>query len=256
VRFIERTVSFGTKRAICPVSDILAREFVDPTLTTSTVVGNRMNMPPTIRKLALTAHVTSSLGWLGAVAAFLVLSIAGLKSRDSETVRSAYLAMDVIGRYVIVPLSLAGLVTGVVQSLGTPWGLLRHYWIVTKLVLTFGATALLLLHQFTAVAGAARQVASSAPGTMPDVGRWGGQLVGDATAALVVLIAITVIAVFKPWGLTSYGRRKQGGTPARAGAATVRPGLPLSLKFLLVAVALLLLVFAALHHGSHVHHGH
>jgi hypothetical protein len=37
-----------------------------------------MAMTPRLRKFALTAHVTSSVGWLGAVAAFLALAVAGL----------------------------------------------------------------------------------------------------------------------------------------------------------------------------------
>src|SRR5687768_2910550 len=53
-------------------------------------------MTPALHKLNLTAHVTSSVGWLGAVAAFLVLSIAGLTSQDPEIVRGSYLAMNLI----------------------------------------------------------------------------------------------------------------------------------------------------------------
>ena len=35
-------------------------------------------MTPGLRKFALTTHVTSSVGWLGAVGAFLALAIAGV----------------------------------------------------------------------------------------------------------------------------------------------------------------------------------
>ena len=99
-----------------------------------------MTMTPGLRKFALTSHVTSSVSWLGAVAAFLVLAVAGLSSRDDETVRAAYIAMHLTTWFVIVPLSLAALLTGLVQSLGTTWGLFRHYWIATKLLLTVLAT--------------------------------------------------------------------------------------------------------------------
>src|SRR5215469_13667182 len=112
-------------------------------------------MTPALRKLNLTAHVSSSIGWLGAVASFLVLSIAGLTSQNAEIVRGAYLSMNLIGQFIIVPLSLAALLTGLVQSLGTHWGLFRHYWVSAKFVLTILATIILLLHQFTAVEGAA-----------------------------------------------------------------------------------------------------
>ena len=109
-------------------------------------------MTPALGKANFTTHVATSVAWLGSVVSFLVLSIAGITSTDPNVVRGAYMAMNIIGAYVIVPLSLAALLSGVVQSLGTPWGLFRQYWVVVKLSLTLGATALLLLHQFTAVA--------------------------------------------------------------------------------------------------------
>ena len=56
-----------------------------------------MTMTPGLRKFALTAHVTSSVGWLGAVAAFLALAVAGLAVRDAQTVRASYLSMELIG---------------------------------------------------------------------------------------------------------------------------------------------------------------
>lgn len=84
-------------------------------------------MKPRLRKFVLTAHITFAVGWLGAVATFLALAIAGLTSQDAQTVRAAYLTMELIARFVIVPLSFAPLLTGPVLSLGTPWGLFRHY---------------------------------------------------------------------------------------------------------------------------------
>jgi hypothetical protein len=105
-----------------------------------------MAMTPRLRKFALTAHVTSSVGWLGAVAGFLALAIAGLISPDGQLVRAAYLAMKLTAWYIIVPLSLASLLTGLVQSLGTKWGLFRHYWILAKLLINILATTGLLVH--------------------------------------------------------------------------------------------------------------
>ena len=87
-----------------------------------------MIMPPSLRKLALTLHVTASVGWIGAVAAFLALAVVGLTSSDAPTVRGAYLVMEPAARLILLPLAYASLVTGLVQSLGTSWGLFRHYW--------------------------------------------------------------------------------------------------------------------------------
>jgi hypothetical protein len=106
-----------------------------------------MAMTPGLHKLALTAHVTSSVGWLGAVGGFLALAVAGLTSQDVQMVRAAYIATELITWFVIVPLAFASLLTGLVVSLGTQWGLFRHYWVVVKFMLTIGATLLLLLQQ-------------------------------------------------------------------------------------------------------------
>src|SRR5205823_5624663 len=122
-------------------------------------------MTPALRKLTITAHVTFSVGWLGAVAAFLVLSIAGLTSRDVEVVRGAYLSMDLISRFIIIPMCLAALVTGLLQALGTPWGLFRYYWIVMKFGLAVFATIALLIHQFAVMAVASKRVSGAAAET-------------------------------------------------------------------------------------------
>lgn len=200
---------------------------------------NNLTMPPRLRKWALTAHITFSVGWVGAVAGFLALSIAGVTSQNPEVVRAAYVAMNLIGWFIIVPCSFASLLSGIVQSLGTEWGLLRHYWLLVKFVFTIVATILLLLHQFTAVAGAARRVCGSAPGTLPDVGRFGIQLVGDAGLGLLVLLVITTLSVLKPWGRVRYRE-------------TISGRLPLGLKILLAVTGVTVLVFRlVVHHGGH-----
>ncbi len=95
-----------------------------------------MIMPPRLRKFVLTAHVTTTVGWLGAVVVFLALVVVGLTSQGAQTVRGAYLVMEPAAWWVLVPLAFASLLTGIVQSLGTTWGLFRHYWVLFKLLIT------------------------------------------------------------------------------------------------------------------------
>ena len=68
-----------------------------------------MNLTPGLRRFALTVHITSTVGWLGAIAGFLALAVAALISKDATLVRGAYLSMEVIGWYVLVPLCIASL---------------------------------------------------------------------------------------------------------------------------------------------------
>jgi hypothetical protein len=164
-------------------------------------------MTPRLRKFALTAHLTFSVGWLGAVVGYLALAIAGLISHDVSMVRAAYLSMELIGWFVIVPFSLAALLTGLVQSLGTQWGLFRHYWILVKFLLTTGATIVLLRHMqaVSRMSGVAAETTLSSA----DFRALRIQLVVHAAGGLLVLLAATTLSVYKPWGMTPYGRRKQ-----------------------------------------------
>lgn len=164
-------------------------------------------MPPRLRKLALTFHVASSVGLLGAIAAFLVLAVAGLASQDIQTIRAAYPSMQLIARFVIVPLAIASLLTGLVQSLGTPWGLFRHYWVLVKLLLTVFAAIVLLLkiNLIDRAAGLATET------TLPyaDLREAGVQLAVHAAGGLCVLLVPLVLSIYKPPGATRYGWRKQ-----------------------------------------------
>jgi hypothetical protein len=166
-----------------------------------------MTMTFGLRKFALTAHVTSSVGLLGSIAAFLALAVAGLISQDAQMLRAAYLAMELIARFVIVPLALASLLSGLIQSLGTPWGLFRHYWVVVKLLLTLFATVVLLVKM--ELIGYAARVAAGTTLSRADLLAAGIQLVVHAAGGLLVLLVPAVLSVYKPSGVTRYGRRKQ-----------------------------------------------
>jgi hypothetical protein len=166
-----------------------------------------MTMTPGLRKFALTAHVTSSVGWLGAVAGFLALAIAALTSQDDEVVRAALLVMELIGWFALVPLSFASLLTGLVQSLGTKWGLFRHYWVLFKLLITVVSTLILLAYMETLsyLAGVAAETTLS---TADLYGLANSPLL-HSSAALLALLVATALSVYKPQGMTPYGWRKQ-----------------------------------------------
>lgn len=166
-----------------------------------------MTMTPSLRKFALTAHVTSSVGLLGSIAAFLALAVAGLTSEDAQIVRAAYLAMDLTARFVIVPLAFASLLTGLIQSLGTPWGLFRHYWVLAKLLLTAFVTIVLLI-KMELISYAARLAAETIL-SRADLRAAGIELAVHAAGGLLVLLVPAALSIYKPWGLTPYGRRKQ-----------------------------------------------
>ena len=165
-------------------------------------------MAPGLRKFALIAHVSASVGWLGAIVAFLALAVAGLTSQDADKVRAAYLTMELIGFYALVPLALASLLTGLVQALGTQWGLFRHYWVLFKLLINVFATIVLLMYTQT-LEHFADIAAETSPSTDDLTGLRSSSPLLHAAAALVLLLLATTLAVYQPRGITPYGQRKQ-----------------------------------------------
>ena len=211
-----------------------------------------MIMTRPLRKLTLTVHVIASVGWVGALAVFLAHAVASLISRDEQVVRAASLAMDVTAWFVILPLSLAALTTGLVQGLGTKWGLFRHYWVLFKLLLTAAATTVLLLKL-----GPIDRLADAATEpTFPGADLIGlpASLLVHAAGGLLVLVAATVLAIYKPAGMTRYGARKA----REHDSAGAEPGLeqvtttPLWVKvFGAIVILLMLLVSVMLLGGNH-----
>jgi hypothetical protein len=165
-----------------------------------------MIMPPRLRKLALAVHIALAVGWIGAVAGYIALDVAAATGQDAQTLRAAYLAMEVIAWYVIVPLAIASLLSGLVMSVGTKWGLFRHYWVLISLLLTIVATVILLVETQTISSFAAKAANSTTSG---DELRALGSTLVHSVGGAVVLFVILVLNVYKPRGMTRYGWRKQ-----------------------------------------------
>lgn len=196
-----------------------------------------MTMTPPVRKLALTAHVTTSVGWLGALAVFLAHALASLISQDEQMVRAASLAMGLTAWFVILPLSLASLTTGLVQALGTAWGLFRHYWIFFKLLLTAVATIVLLL-KLGPISYLA-EVAAETTFSRTDLIGLRTSLMVHAAGGLLVLLTVATLAVYKPRGMMRYGLGSTASTPRWVKV------------FGVVVIALILLVVIMMLAGGH-----
>jgi hypothetical protein len=157
------------------------------------------------RKIMLLVHVPTSMSLLGAVLSFLVLAVAGLQG-----VVQVYPAAGFIATYVILPLAIAALVFGMLQSLVSPYGLFRHYWVVIKLALTLLVLAVLLL-QLPNI----RAMAEATPMELARDNGGRASLVLHAAAGMGPLLLATALSVLKPQGLTKYGWRKHQRQDAR-----------------------------------------
>jgi hypothetical protein len=122
-----------------------------------------------------------------------------------------------ITSFVIVPMCLASGVTGLVQSLITPWGLLRHYWVMVKLLLTVLSTVVLWLHMMPI--GYLARIAAGTERSDADLTGLRFQLMTAAGAALLVLLAATALSIYKPQGMTPYGWRQRHDNGALGNSA-------------------------------------
>ena len=146
----------------------------------------------------LLLHVLSSVGWIGAVAAFLSLALAGMNSRDAQTACAAYIAMEPITYGIIVPLAILSLATGLLLSLGTKWGLFSHYWVIFKFLINLLSLPILLLHT-RIIHRVASTVAAS--GLLPASLRGDrDHLVVASLASLGALLVATILSIYKPRG--------------------------------------------------------
>lgn len=155
-----------------------------------------MALTKSLRKLILTVHVASSLGWLGAVLVFFILTVRAYQS--VELAPSIYMTANIIAQMVILPLSVFSLLSGIIISTGTHWGVFKHYWVLIKFIITVLSVLIFLIHltpifemselassgKFSPVLHHSRQL----------------QLIVSSGLALFALFITTVLSVYKPKG--------------------------------------------------------
>lgn len=174
--------------------------------------AKRPQLRKPLRTALLTLHIIVSVGWNGV--AFCQLVLASTAAIDPDLRHPAYELMHVIDRTLNIPLALLTLITGVVLSVKTRWGLLRHWWIVVKLSITVVAVISGGAVIRTLIVASAKHSATAAAGYPAQT----VALVVCGTVMNLLFITATVLSTTKPWGRTPRGRRE-----ARALTATPRP---------------------------------
>ncbi len=135
-------------------------------------------------------------------------------------------------------------------------GLVSYYWILLKFGLAIFATFALLVHQFGVMAEAAKRVSGAAVETLfsADLSPLKTELVRAPSLAILLLLVAASLGVYKPWGLTRYGRRKQ--QELRKVQQQPDNDTPLGVKIFYAVMGLLVLVVVMLHLTGHGFGGH
>ncbi|MGW2225815.1 DUF2269 domain-containing protein [Streptomyces formicae] len=165
------------------------------------------------RRATLVVHVVGAAGWLGLTLGLLALALTAITTQSPAVVEAAVRSMKVFTDWLVIPLALITLLSGLPLSLGTPWGLAKHRWVYTKFWLTLATTAASAFALRPGVNDSAATVAAGNPITDPS------GLIAGPIVSLSAYVFMTVISVLKPWGLTRRGRkqreRKQRGQQQR-----------------------------------------
>jgi hypothetical protein len=162
------------------------------------------------RKLTLTVHIVSAIGWIGVDFVLFVFALTGLLSDDPTTLATCYRAIDMFAVVLLLPLGLLSLATGLLLGWGTKYGIFRYHWVLWKLILNTVLTSLVLVLLRPGVAEAADAVDGPAATLQDRLAEVQAQsnLIFPPTVSITALTFATVLAVYKPWGRTAYGRRR------------------------------------------------
>ncbi|MFI2510830.1 DUF2269 family protein [Streptomyces sp. NPDC018972] len=170
----------------------------------------RVKLSRPARRAHLVIHVLASAGWLGLTAGLLALGVTANTTGSAAAVEASVRAMKLFADWLLLPVAFLTLTSGLVLSLGTPWGLARHRWVWTKFWLTLATTTATAFVLRPGVNEAAAAVSVGHP--PPD----GGDVLMGPIVSLTAYVFMTVISILKPWGPTRRGRRLR--------AAARRPG--------------------------------
>ncbi|MEV5551795.1 DUF2269 domain-containing protein [Streptomyces sp. NPDC052309] len=172
-----------------------------------------MKLSRPARRALLVVHVVASAAWLGLTLGLLALGLTAATTASAATLEAGVRGMKLFADWLLLPVAFLTLASGVVLSLGTPWGLARHRWVWTKFWLTLATTTATLFALRPGVNAAVAAVAAGGP--VPDA----GDVLFGPVVSLSAYVFMTVISLLKPWGLTRRGRRLRGATRRRVPAA-------------------------------------
>jgi hypothetical protein len=168
-----------------------------------------VTLPQPWRNSLLSLHVAASVSVLGADLVLLALGVAGLGGADPLTI---YPAARLVAVWLITPLAVLTLGTGLLLGLLTPWGLFTYWWVTIKLAIVLVLTGAVLFVLVPALGATAEAVGGPAPEPLA-AGRRLPLVVAPAVASTLLAVAL-VLAVFKPgWRLRS--REETAPLPAR-----------------------------------------
>jgi hypothetical protein len=150
------------------------------------------------RKAFLVLHVASAGAWIGIDVVLAVLVFTARLTDDIQVAATSYQALELFAIWPLLAVGVICLASGVVLGLGTKYGLIRYWWVATKLVLNLVLTGLVLF----ALRPTIEEVTTYSQ--LLEAGRPAGDapvdIVFPPIVSPIALLVAVVLSVYKPWG--------------------------------------------------------
>jgi len=184
-----------------------------------------LTLPVPWRKLLLSLHVATTVSVLGTDLVLLTLGIASLGGADPQTI---YPAAHLASAWLVAPLAVLSLGTGLLLGLLTPWGVFRYWWVTIKLAITIVLTGIVLFVLVPRLGMVAAAVTASDSGPLP-IGERVSLVIAPALASSLLLLNV-ILAIFKP-GRRLRARATASGSVVAENIPTQRKEQPMSARF-------------------------
>lgn len=162
-----------------------------------------------MRKLLLAVHLLFSGILLGCTAVFVILDLTALFARDQMTLEACYRIMHLLSRTSLRASTIGSVVSGILLSVFTSWGLLKFRWIVAKEALSLPVLALGLYGIYEWSLRGLRIVTANSSETWKDAGfQSDGLMLGTGIALqLLSVVLLYLLSVYKPGGRTGWASK-------------------------------------------------
>jgi hypothetical protein len=177
------------------------------------LLAGRLGKQP--RQALVAFHAVTSAAWLGVAVMFVALSGLALSAANVRDAQTIYETMAFFDQTMLPMATMAATTSGFALGVTTQWGIVRHWWVLIKVVLSFAVLGIAFGFLHDALERAAAEAADLAAvgGAVADVTSSGQVVLGGFMLALVSLVGAMLLSLYKPRGMTPWARPV---TPAQA----------------------------------------
>lgn len=154
------------------------------------------------KRWLLSAHILFTIGWLGTVFCFLVLGIVATTTSDGETLEAVYFAMRILDLTVVQASAIGTVITGVLLSVLTQWGLTKFYWIIAKQIGAVFSVGLGVFAMHNLIIESVSIISSRGLTALQDPTYIVNHriIMAGIILEIISLSIMVLLSVFKPWG--------------------------------------------------------